>query len=94
MLPQALITWSSPVWQDVPLFIAMGVLSVFSHFLSIAAFRYAEASVLSPLVYLELLSAAVIGYFFFDEIPALHVWIGAAFIVGSGLILIADKNKA
>jgi len=93
LLPLGLSTWSLPEWQDVPLFVAMGVLSVLAHLLSIAAFRYAEASTLSPLVYLELLSAAVIGYFFFEEIPALHVWIGVSFIVVSGLILITDRGS-
>jgi len=94
LLPLGLSTWSLPMWQDVPLFVVMGVLSVLAHLLSIAAFRYAEASTLSPLVYLELLSAAAIGYFFFAETPALHVWVGVSFIVVSGLILITDRGSA
>ena len=88
LFPQAVLTWSVPLWQDVPFFLAMGVLSIFSHFLSIAAFRYAQASTLSPLVYLELLSAAIIGYVFFNEVPEMHVWMGAAIIVSSGLLLL------
>ena len=88
LLPQAVFTWEIPRLEDAPFFLAMGVLSVLSHFLSIAAFKYAQASTLAPLVYLELLSAAAIGYVFFNELPELHVWIGAAIIVSSGLLLL------
>ncbi|MEE9335836.1 MAG: EamA family transporter [Granulosicoccaceae bacterium] len=88
LLPQAVFAWSVPQIEDAPFFLAMGALSVLSHFLSIAAFRYAQASTLAPLVYLELLSAAAIGYVFFKEVPELHVWIGAAIIVASGLMLL------
>lgn len=92
LLPQALVFWSLPAREDWPLFAAMGALSLVSHFLSIAAFRYAEASTLSPLVYLELLSATAIGYIFFHELPAAHVWFGAVFIVLSGLLLLASNK--
>ncbi|MBL6431981.1 MAG: hypothetical protein HPM95_15970 [Alphaproteobacteria bacterium] len=47
----------------------MGLVSTACHFMVIAAFRHAEASVISPLAYLELISAFFIGYFAFSEIP-------------------------
>lgn len=56
--------------------------------MSIAAFRLADASTLSPLVYLELLGAAVIGYFAFRELPDLTTMAGAGCIVAAGLILV------
>jgi drug/metabolite transporter (DMT)-like permease len=87
LTPQAIWTWSTPVPDEYLLFLGMGVVSAISHLLSIIAFRFAQASTLAPLVYLELVSASLIGYFIFDEIPDLAVWIGAGVIVASGLLL-------
>ena len=93
LTPQAIWTWSTPGWHEAHLFLAMGIISAGSHLLSITAFRYAEASTLAPLVYLELVSAAVIGFLFFDELPGLSTWIGAAIIVASGLLLARQVRK-
>src|SRR5262245_61569203 len=68
LTPQAIASWALPQWSDLGFFLALGTISAFSHLLSIAAFRFAEASTLAPLVYLELIGAAVIGYYFFGEI--------------------------
>jgi drug/metabolite transporter (DMT)-like permease len=87
LIPQAIYAWTTPAPEHLWMFIAMGVLSPISHGLSIAAFRYADASTLSPLVYLELAGTAIIGYYFFHEVPSLSVWIGAAIIIASGLLL-------
>ncbi|MBT3700373.1 MAG: EamA family transporter [Alphaproteobacteria bacterium] len=94
LTPQAIWAWSLPAVQDLHLFLTMGCLSALSHILSITAFRYAEASTLAPLVYLELVSASIIGYIFFDDLPDVGIWIGAAVIVASGLLLLKSPiNK-
>lgn len=87
LTPGAVWAWSVPAAGELHLFAAMGVLSAVSHVLSIAALRYAEASTLAPLVYLELVAASLLGYFFFGELPGLSVWVGAAVIVAAGLVL-------
>ena len=92
LTPQAAATWSMPQWNDLPFFLALGFFSAFSHVLSIAAFRFAEASILSPLVYLELLGATLIGYFAFGEIPDRFTIIGAALIIAAGLVLLRRKR--
>jgi drug/metabolite transporter (DMT)-like permease len=88
LAPQAIWTWSPPAFSEWHLFAALGGLSALSHILSIAAFRYAETSVLAPLVYLELLGTCAVGLVFFSELPELSVWIGAGIIVCAGLLLV------
>lgn len=88
LAPQAIWFWSTPLPGDLLLFAGLGVASAASHILSIAAFRLADASTLAPLVYLELIGAALIGYFGFHEVPSLTTLTGAALIVGAGLILV------
>jgi drug/metabolite transporter (DMT)-like permease len=88
LTPQAILSWSPPSSEDLIFFLGLGVFSAVGHILSIAAFRLADASTLAPLVYVELVSAAAIGYLAFHEIPGPSTLIGAALIVTAGLILI------
>lgn len=92
LTPQAVISQSMPAWNDLVLFAAMGLCSAGSHLLSIAAFRRADASTLSPLVYIELIGTAIIGYTAFNEVPGTATVIGAACIVAAGLVLLSPKS--
>lgn len=92
--PQAVATWSLPAQGDLLFFAGLGLFSAISHFLSIAAFRFADASTLSPLVYLELVGSVVIGYLAFAELPGPATVAGAALIVTAGLILLQRRKTA
>lgn len=95
LVPQAVFFWSTPAWNDLVFFAGLGLFSAFSHMLSIAAFRLADASTLAPLIYVELISAALIGYLAFDEVPGTATLAGAALIVAAGLILLRrGESKA
>lgn len=91
LTPQAALTWTTPQWSEFGFFLCLGLFSAFSHMMSIAAFRFAEASLLAPLVYLELIGAALIGYYAFNEIPDAYTIIGAGFIIAAGLILLKRR---
>ena len=93
LTPQAALTWTVPHWGDLIFFLGLGFFSAFSHLLSITAFRHAEASILSPLVYLELLGATLIGYLAFGEIPDMFTVIGAGLIIVAGLVLIRSRTR-
>jgi len=88
LTPQALWTWSTPLPGDLIFFAGLGLASAASHILSITAFRFADASTLAPLVYLELIGTSLIGYLVFQEVPGLATLIGAALIVAGGLVLV------
>lgn len=88
LTPQALSTWSVPARRELWLFLAMGMMSAACHFLSIVAFRYAQASLLAPIVYLELLGGAAIGFFVFGDVPDAYVWLGALTIIVGGALTV------
>lgn len=93
LLPLALWTWDVPDGEQLVFIGCMGLMSAVCHILSITAFRHSEASTLAPLVYLELVGSAAIGYAVFDEWPAPAVWLGAAGIVAAGLLLLAKDRQ-
>lgn len=91
LTPQAVLSWSTPAWSDLVFFAGLGLFSAMSHMLSIVAFRLTDASTLAPLVYLELVGAALIGYFVFGDVPGATTLVGAGFIVAAGLVLLQRR---
>lgn len=71
----------------VKLFV-LTVIALIAHYSITAAFSRAEVSVIAPFEYSALVWAVALGYVFWQEIPGLHVFIGAAIIVTSGLYVI------
>jgi drug/metabolite transporter (DMT)-like permease len=77
--------WVTPNWNDILFGICIGVASTVGQWIVVLAFRYADASVLAPFSYLQLLWVSLLGFIIFGEVPDIWTVTGAAFIVGSGL---------
>jgi drug/metabolite transporter (DMT)-like permease len=77
--------WVTPTWHDIAFGIFIGVASTAGQWIVVLAFRYADASVLAPFSYTQLLWVSVLGFFIFGEVPDVYTITGAAFIVASGL---------
>ena len=92
LTPLAIWQWSPPSTGELGLLVLMGAVSAACHFMTISAFRHAEASLLAPLSYLELIGAIVVGYLVFGEWPGLRIGAGAALIVAGGLILVRRRR--
>jgi drug/metabolite transporter (DMT)-like permease len=79
------LVWVTPSWHDILFGVLIGVASTAGQWIVVLAFRYADASVLAPFSYAQLLWVGVLGFLVFGEIPDVWTVIGAVFIVGSGL---------
>jgi drug/metabolite transporter (DMT)-like permease len=81
-------SWVSPTsWAQVGLLLSMGITGGLGHYMVARAYMWAPAAVVSPFNYVQLLGAAVTGYLFFGEVPGATLWLGAALIVGSGILM-------
>ncbi|HEY6981221.1 DMT family transporter [Reyranella sp.] len=80
--------WAMPAstWHLV-LFVGMGVMAGAGHYFLTIAYSQAPAAVVSPFNYTQLIGAAVLGFFVFDETPDEWTWIGATVIIASGLYI-------
>jgi S-adenosylmethionine uptake transporter len=74
------------------MFAAMSVLGLAGGLLIIAAYKAADAAIVAPMQYSQLLWAALFGFFFFAEFPDLWTWIGAAIIIASGLYIVLRES--
>lgn len=80
-----------PVWPaglDWVWLFGVGAASAGAHLLMTYALRYAPSATLAPLHYLEIVSAAALGYVIFNDFPNLLTWIGIGIIILSGLYII------
>ena len=69
-------------------FAGVGLIGGAAQYFIICALQRAPASVVSPIGYAELIAAAAFGYVIFDDLPDRYTWLGAALIVGSGLVVV------
>lgn len=79
------LVWVAPSWHDVLFGILIGIASTAGQWIVVLAFRYADASVLAPFSYTQLLWVSILGFLIFGEVPDVWTVTGAAFIVASGL---------
>jgi drug/metabolite transporter (DMT)-like permease len=77
--------WVMPTWHDIMFGIFIGIASTAGQWIVVLAFRYADASVLAPFSYTQLLWVSFLGFLIFGEVPDIYTVTGAAFIVASGL---------
>ncbi len=77
--------WVAPSWHDILFGILIGVASTAGQWIVVLAFRYADASVLAPFSYSQLVWVSMLGFLIFGEVPDAWTVVGAAFIVASGL---------
>lgn len=77
--------WITPTWTQIALGVAVGIASTAGQWIVVLAFRYADASVLAPFSYTQLLWVTILGFFVFGEVPDLATIAGAAIIIASGL---------
>ena len=77
--------WVAPSLNAVLLGLLVGVASTTGQWIVVLAFRYADASVLAPFSYIQLLWVSIFGFLVFGEVPDAWTMTGAAIIVASGL---------
>lgn len=82
-----------PGRYELVLIIGMGLVAALGHQMIVNAFARAEAGVLAPLQYLEIISATLIGWFVFGDFPDALTWAGTAIIIGAGLYVIHRERQ-
>ena len=77
--------WEDILREDFLWLLIMCLLSASSHFMMVKTLQVAEASVIQPFSYLQLVFGSIIGVTVFSESIDLMIVIGAIIVIGSGL---------
>ena len=90
-LALAPIALQNAVWPENTLnmlvFLFIGFLGGVGHILATLAFRFAQASVLAPVTYVQVIYATAAGYLVFNTLPTIWTAIGTAIIIASGVYI-------
>ena len=86
-VPAALV-WRTPTAPELMLLIGLGIVASLGQYSLIRAFTLGEATVMSPIDYLQIILGTAAGYFLFQEMPSVWTFVGALVIVGSTLYIV------
>ena len=81
----SLFIWDNILKEDYLWLLLMCILSAGSHFMMVKTLQVAEASVVQPFSYLQLVFGSIIGVTIFSESIDLMIIVGALIVIGSGL---------
>jgi drug/metabolite transporter (DMT)-like permease len=88
----AAFAWSAPAMEDFLVMAACGIVGGCGQIFLIKAYQQAPPQVLSPFNYTSIIWGTLFGIFFWGDIPVLHMWVGAAIVIASG-VYIARREK-
>lgn len=88
----AVAVWQTPSLEQFVWLFALGALGSISHWSRAQSARDADITAIMPMDFSVLIWAALVGYFAFDEVPDIGVWVGA-FIIFAATSYIAFRER-
>lgn len=85
--------WVWPSMEQWALLLVLGTLGGIGHFLLILAYQRAQASVLAPFAYTQIVWATLAGWLLFGELPDAIALIGALVISAGGLFVLWAETR-
>jgi drug/metabolite transporter (DMT)-like permease len=87
LLPFVVVGWIWPTGSDWIAFCLIGIFGAAGHIAAVTAHRWADASLLAPVIYIQIFLAAIAGILLFDTWPTIWTLGGGAIIIASGLYI-------
>ncbi len=78
--------------EDIGLVALMSALAFVAGLCIIRAYRLADAAIVAPMQYSQIVWAALFGIMFFGEAADLLTWVGAGVIISSGLYIVVRES--
>jgi len=80
--------WQTPTLEQWGMLFAAGLLGGLGHWAIIIAYQRAEAPLVAPFAYTELIWATILGLVVFHDFPDSWTFVGAAIIAASGIYIL------
>lgn len=85
--------WQTPTPAQWALFAALAFIATFGHLMIVRAYDHAEASLLAPLAYTEMVTSVILGWVFFRDFPDAYTFLGVAILIACA-IYISMRERA
>lgn len=79
--------WQAPTAEQWGMFVLLGLIATFGHYLIVLAYDRAEASLLAPLAYTEMIGATAVGWWFFGDFPDGWTLLGVAVLIACAIYI-------
>ncbi|MES2205414.1 MAG: DMT family transporter [Pseudomonadota bacterium] len=88
--------WSGrvPDLRELLLLLSLGITGGLGHFLFTSAYQHAQASLLAPITYLQLLWAGLLGWLVFGHVPDRLSVIGMCVVTASGILITLRSRQS
>lgn len=80
--------WTAPLgWGDTALLLSLGILGGLGHYFVARAMTYAQASIIAPFGYWQMVGSVIVGYLLSGLLPDASTWIGSGIIIAAGIYI-------
>lgn len=79
--------WQAPTPQQWLLFLLLAFIATLGHYLIVRAYDFAEASLLAPLGYTEMIMAVIAGWYFFGDFPDKWTFVGVGVLIACAVYI-------
>ncbi|MFM7335792.1 MAG: DMT family transporter [Tabrizicola sp.] len=86
--------WQSPTPMQWGMLAGLGVIATLGHVLITRAYEHAEASLLAPLAFTEIIMATVVGWWFFGDLPDRWTVLGVVILIASAIYISVRERRA
>ena len=87
------LVWITPSLTEWFLFLSLATIANIGHYSIVRAYDHAEASLLAPLAYTEMITSTILGYLFFGDFPDRWTFLGVSILI-SCAIYISMRERA
>ncbi len=87
------INWQMPEPHQWLMLVGVGIIATAGHLLITFAYERAEASLLAPLGFTEIIVAVLVGWWFFGDLPDRWTVLGVAVLIGSAIYISVRERR-
>jgi drug/metabolite transporter (DMT)-like permease len=81
------LLWAAPGFHQWLMLIGIGFFAIVGHYFITVAYDLGEASLISPLGYLEMVTAVLLGWYFFGNFPDAWTFLGVAILIACAIYI-------
>jgi drug/metabolite transporter (DMT)-like permease len=85
--------WVMPELPVLAALVTIGIIGGTAHIILTGSYKYAPASLVAPLDYTSMIWAFLLGYWLFDEVPTVYIFVGGAIVTASGIFVIWRERQ-
>jgi drug/metabolite transporter (DMT)-like permease len=86
--------WKTPTPGEWLQFLALAAIANIGHYCIVRAYDHAEASLLAPLAYTEMVTSTLMGLIFFGDFPDAYTFLGVSILIACAIYISMRERRA